>query len=80
MTQLEIVKRNSSLKTRWDKFRKLHKKRQLNPENMPGDKLITEYNLLWSLVGTIYMTTKMFERWRIVEREYSVRAAGCSQI
>lgn len=79
MTNLELAKRKRNLERTRDRLKRLYRKKQPNPGDMPGQKLSDEYHMLWSLVGTIYLTEAMFKRFKALEQEYTVRVAGRSQ-
>jgi hypothetical protein len=75
MTDTEIAERTRMLESTKLKLQKMYRKKQPKPENMTGRRLANEYHLLATLVGTIYLTSKMFKRWRRVNQEYASRMA-----
>ncbi len=79
MTDKEILERTKRLKKHANRWKRLYPRRMPDPRDMSSEKFSREHFILSELVGTTFMTSRMFGRWRKMDEEHSRRALGLSQ-
>ncbi len=76
MTDKETRERRKRLKEYQTQWMNLYSGRMPDPGRMKSKGFARELFLLSELVGTVFMTARMYARWRKMDEERTRRALG----